>query len=97
MGAEHRKFGESAAGASMHCLSGFLLAAVCFHVATQGVAFELSDNCKWFVFLCNIYILIPGIFLLGCRLLTMYNPRDQTIGKASVFSKLIDNIVGQMD
>jgi len=76
---------------------GFFLAAVCFHAATQGVAFKLSDNCRWFVILSNIYILLPGIFMLGCRLLDMYNPRDQTIGKASVFSQLIDNFAGQMN
>jgi len=81
----------------MHCFSGLFLAALCFHVATQGVAFESSDNCRWFVFLRNICILLPGIFLLDCKLLDMYNPRDQTIGEASVFSQLFDNFAGQMN
>jgi len=81
----------------MHCFSGLLfLAAIRFHVATQGVTIKLLDNCGWFVFLRDIYILIPGIFLLDCRLQDKYNPRDQAIGEANVFSQLIDNFAEQM-
>jgi len=34
---------------------------------------------------------------MSCRLPDIYNPRDKTIGEASVLSQLMDNFAGQMN